>query len=85
MLQFSAQRVCLTRKLTSEELQEKCLLERQAAVLEFFEEFYAGFTQLLLQLYIIIVALDEKQPYKARKCCCFMINYLNDSYATQIK
>lgn len=65
VLQFSAQRVCQTRSLTSDELEEKCLLERQAAVLEFFEEFYAGLTQLLLQLYIIIVALDEKQPYKA--------------------
>lgn len=65
VLQFSAQRVCQTRPLTAKELEEKSLLERQAAVLEFFAAFYAGLTQLLLQLYIIIVALDQKQPYKA--------------------
>lgn len=65
VLQFSAQRVCQTRKPTAKELEEKSLLDRQAAVLEFFAAFYAGLTQLLLQLYIIIVALDQKQPYKA--------------------
>ncbi|XP_054720022.1 uncharacterized protein LOC129229687 [Uloborus diversus] len=65
VLQFSAQRVCQTRPLTPDELEEKSLLERQAAVLEFFENFYAGLTQILLQLYIIITSLDQKSQYKA--------------------
>ncbi|XP_035214468.1 uncharacterized protein LOC118188199 [Stegodyphus dumicola] len=65
VLQFSAQRICQIRPLTEQELEEKSHLERQAAVLEFFEEFYAGLTQILLQLYIIITSLDEKVEYKA--------------------
>ncbi|GFS65818.1 XK-related protein [Nephila pilipes] len=65
VLQFSAQRVCQKRPLTPDELDEKSVLERQAATLEFFEEFYAGLTQILLQLYIIIISLDGKTEYKA--------------------
>lgn len=65
LLHFSAQRVCLRRKLTHSEMEEKSILQRQAAVLEFFEEFYAGFIQLLLQLYIIITSLDKNIDSKA--------------------
>ncbi|XP_055943460.1 uncharacterized protein LOC129973102 isoform X2 [Argiope bruennichi] len=65
VLQFSAQRVCQKRPLTPDELEEKSLLERQAQALEFFEEFYAGLIQILLQLYIIITSLDGNTEYKA--------------------
>ncbi|GBM11835.1 hypothetical protein AVEN_26764-1 [Araneus ventricosus] len=65
VLQFSAQRVCQKRPLTPDELEEKSLLERQAQALEFFEEFYAGLIQMLLQLYIIINSLDGHMEYKA--------------------
>lgn len=65
VLHFSAQRICQRRKLTPDETEEKSFLERQASVLEFFEEFYAGFIQLLLQLYIIIVSLDKNIDSKA--------------------
>ncbi|GIY88888.1 XK-related protein [Caerostris darwini] len=65
VLQFSAQRVCQKRPLTPDELEEKSHLERQAQALEFFEEFYAGLIQILLQLYIIIISLDGKVEYKA--------------------
>uniref|UniRef100_A0A2L2YGK8 XK-related protein n=1 Tax=Parasteatoda tepidariorum TaxID=114398 RepID=A0A2L2YGK8_PARTP len=65
VLQFSAQRICNKRPLTENELEEKSFLERQAAVLEFFEEFYAGLIQMILQLYIIILSLDTKVEYKA--------------------
>lgn len=67
VLQFSAQRVCQRRVLTRDELAEKSLLDRNAATLEFFEEFYAGLTQLLLQLYIIVKCLDKKIEYQARE------------------
>ncbi|KAG8197991.1 hypothetical protein JTE90_029385 [Oedothorax gibbosus] len=65
VMNFSASRVCQRRPLTPDELIEKSSLDRRAAVLEFFEEFYAGLTQLLLQLYIIVRCLDKNMEYQA--------------------
>lgn len=35
------------------------LLNRNAEVLEFFEDFYAGFLQILLQLYILSMQVNN--------------------------
>lgn len=54
LLYFSAQRVCHFRPLKPEELEYKQNLKRDADVLEFFVNLYAGFLQLLLQLYLVM-------------------------------
>ena len=35
------------------------ILQRNAEVLEFFEDFYAGFLQILLQLYILSMQVNN--------------------------
>ncbi|RWS10159.1 hypothetical protein B4U79_12785 [Dinothrombium tinctorium] len=54
MLYFTAQRACQWRKPAKEEREEIKSLERNAEILEFFEDFYSGFLQLLLQIYILL-------------------------------
>ncbi|XP_023229907.1 uncharacterized protein LOC111630116 [Centruroides sculpturatus] len=59
VLGFSTQRICQRKGLSEDEKKEYNLIEHQAMVLEFFEDFFAGFIQLALQLYIIIMSLDD--------------------------
>ncbi|RWS27165.1 hypothetical protein B4U80_07086 [Leptotrombidium deliense] len=60
VLYFSAQRVCFWRKPNVDEKNDMQQMERSAETLEFFEDFYAGFIQIVLQLYIIIGSLQWK-------------------------
>lgn len=65
VLQFTSQRICAGREPTSEEGEAVKTLNRQASVLEFFEQFYAGFLQLALQLYILgltLISADNREP-----------------------
>lgn len=59
VLDFSAQRIYKRRALTKDETKDHNFIEHQAKVLEFFEDFFAGFIQLILQIYIIILSLDD--------------------------
>ncbi|RWS02339.1 hypothetical protein B4U79_14753, partial [Dinothrombium tinctorium] len=61
VLYFAAQRVCFWRKPTGDEKQDMMQMERSAETLEFFEDFYAGFIQILLQFHIIFSSLST--PY----------------------
>jgi len=54
LLYFSAQRICDFRKLNEEEENDLIVMRRNANVLEFFQNFYAGFIQILLQTYIFM-------------------------------
>ena len=54
LLYFSAQRICDFRKLNEDEENDLILMKRNANVLEFFQNFYAGFIQILLQTYIFM-------------------------------
>ncbi|KAI1289178.1 hypothetical protein HDE_08565 [Halotydeus destructor] len=54
VLHFAAQRACMWRTPDQDEEQEQQAMERAADVLEFFEDFYAGFLQIFLQFYIYL-------------------------------
>ena len=54
VLHFAAQRVCQWRQPTKDEQQDLQTIQRNAEILEFFEDIYAGFLQILLQLYIFL-------------------------------
>ncbi|RWS20278.1 hypothetical protein B4U80_07668, partial [Leptotrombidium deliense] len=60
VLYFSAQRICFWRKPNVDESNDMQQMERSAETLEFFADFYAGFIQILLQLYIIIGCIQWK-------------------------
>lgn len=53
MLAFSADKVCQYRKLEPKEQQELSRIKQETFVFEFFEDFYSGFIQLLLQLHFV--------------------------------
>ena len=53
------------RDSTKEEKIQISNLNKEAEVLEFFEDVYAGFLQLLLQLYIFAITFDfERNDFK---------------------
>lgn len=52
VLHFAAQRVCMWRPPDKQEDQDLQTMKRNAEVLEFFEDLYAGFIQILLQVYL---------------------------------
>lgn len=60
VLHYSAQRVCAFRPPTKSENQELQSMERHAEILEFFEDLYAGFLQILLQVYLILLHPDVR-------------------------
>lgn len=54
VLYYAAQRVCHCRPPNQEEIKEMKCLKTTAQVMEFFEDFYAGFLQIIMQLYILL-------------------------------
>uniref|UniRef100_T1K3B2 XK-related protein n=1 Tax=Tetranychus urticae TaxID=32264 RepID=T1K3B2_TETUR len=64
VLHFTAQRVCNWRSPYEEESQNLEQLKMSADVLEFFEDFYAGFLQILLQIYIFLGTVDWIDSHK---------------------
>ncbi|KAM7314019.1 uncharacterized protein ISCGN_003804 [Ixodes scapularis] len=65
VLHFAAQRVCSCLGPTKAEQVRLRTLKRDTFVLEFFEDFYAGFVQVLLQVYLIILFLSSNNPSNA--------------------
>ena len=67
-LYFSSQKLCSFRSVKSEEKETITELQRKAEILEFFEDFYAGFLQIILQLYIFALTLNNlADPKSLRK------------------
>ncbi|XP_076346699.1 uncharacterized protein LOC143244966 isoform X2 [Tachypleus tridentatus] len=60
VLNFVVPRVCPVRTPNKEELKTTNELERNALVLQFFLDFYSGFLQVVLQLYILVSYFDGK-------------------------
>ena len=54
VLHFAAQRVCMWRAPDKQEVQDLQTMKRNAEILEFFEDVYAGFLQILLQIYLCL-------------------------------
>ncbi|XP_064471184.1 uncharacterized protein LOC135385659 [Ornithodoros turicata] len=65
VLHYAAQRVCRCGPPSKVEHSRIRTLERETFVLEFFEDFYAGFVQILLQVYLIVLFLNSSQPSNA--------------------
>ncbi|OQR68841.1 hypothetical protein BIW11_01947 [Tropilaelaps mercedesae] len=64
MLAFSADKVCQWRRLDTQEQEEISKIKQDTFVLEFFEDFYSGFVQLLLQLHFIsAMAANNNSDY----------------------
>lgn len=65
VLHYSAQRVCAWRAPSTQETHELHAMQRNAEILEFFEDLYAGFLQILLQVYLILLTtgVASKTPY----------------------
>ncbi|XP_054156746.1 uncharacterized protein LOC128955130 [Oppia nitens] len=66
VLHFVAQRICMCRSAHSEEREDIVSMQRNAEVLEFFEDFYAGFLQILLQLYILFLQLAKTENFTTK-------------------
>ncbi|KAH9383148.1 hypothetical protein HPB48_023883 [Haemaphysalis longicornis] len=67
VLHFAAQRVCSCTSPTKKEMSRLRSLKRETFVLEFFEDFYAGFIQILLQLYLVVLFINSNETSKARE------------------
>lgn len=65
VLHFAAQRVCSCTSPTKKEMSRLRSLKRETFVLEFFEDFYAGFIQILLQLYLVVLFINSDETSKA--------------------
>ncbi|XP_077525545.1 uncharacterized protein LOC144136794 [Amblyomma americanum] len=65
VLHFAAQRVCSCLSPSKGEMVRLRTLKRETFVLEFFEDFYAGFIQILLQLYLVVLFLNADQTSNA--------------------
>lgn len=65
VLHFAAQRVCSCLSPSKGEMVRLRTLKRETFVLEFFEDFYAGFIQILLQLYLVVLFLNADQTSHA--------------------
>ena len=53
----------MCRSPKPEEQEDIQSMQRNAEVLEFFEDFYAGFLQILLQLYILMLQLAKTENF----------------------
>ncbi|KAL1441709.1 hypothetical protein MTO96_008426 [Rhipicephalus appendiculatus] len=65
VLHFAAQRVCSCISPSKGEMVRLRTLKRETFVLEFFEDFYAGFIQILLQLYLIVLFINSDHTSQA--------------------
>jgi hypothetical protein len=54
----------MCRAPQSNEKEDIASMQRNAEVLEFFEDFYAGFLQILLQLYILMLQIEQELQTK---------------------
>lgn len=59
-LYFGSQLLCSFRAPNKDEKNTYSLLIKDAETLEFFEDFYAGFLQLIFQLFILSSQLNQK-------------------------
>jgi hypothetical protein len=57
----------MCRAPQSNEKEDIASMQRNAEVLEFFEDFYAGFLQILLQLYILMLQIEQELQTKLRE------------------
>lgn len=64
VLYFAAQRVCHCRSPNEKEVQEIKSLQMSAEVLEFFEDFYSGFLQIIMQIYILLGTVEWMDSHK---------------------
>ncbi|CAG2122532.1 unnamed protein product, partial [Medioppia subpectinata] len=56
----------MCRSPKTEEQEDIVSMQRNAEVLEFFEDFYAGFLQILLQLYILLLQLAKTDGFETK-------------------
>ena len=68
VLHFVSERICMCRSPKPEEQEDIQSMQRNAEVLEFFEDFYAGFLQILLQLYILMLQLAKTENFQTQLC-----------------
>ncbi|XP_027194563.2 uncharacterized protein LOC113789247 [Dermatophagoides pteronyssinus] len=62
-LYFSSQNLCSFRPAKSDEKENLLFVNRNAETLEFFEDFYAGFIQVVMQIYILSVETNNKYSF----------------------
>jgi len=67
VLHFVTQKVGILREPQPEERKKISSMKQKAEVLEYFEDFYAGFLQILLQLYVLMLEIDRKFENKFSK------------------
>jgi hypothetical protein len=67
VLHFVTQKVGILRKPRPDERKVISSMKQKAEVLEYFEDFYAGFLQILLQLYVLMLEIDRKFENKFSK------------------
>lgn len=70
-LYFASQRICHWRPPTEEETQEMKVNIRNAELLEFFEDLYAGLLQMVLQIYLVLLQYNfiSEAPEVPPKIC----------------
>lgn len=76
-LYFTCQRLCPLQLVKEDDKKILFTLERNAETLEFFENFYAGTLQVLLQLYILSLQFNlnnDKDGDLFRKCFVIVID-----------
>ncbi|KAH7642239.1 xk-related domain containing protein [Dermatophagoides farinae] len=62
-LYFSSQNLCSFRQAKDDEKENFFFVNRNAETLEFFEDFYAGFIQVVMQIYILSVETNNKYSF----------------------
>lgn len=76
-LYFSSQNLCSFRPAKSDEKENLLFVNRNAETLEFFEDFYAGFIQVVMQIYILSVETNNKYSFSnilfKKKFCIILI------------
>ncbi len=65
----------MCRAPQNNEKEDIASMQRNAEVLEFFEDFYAGFLQILLQLYILMLQIEQEFQTKLRE---FETNFMQN-------
>jgi len=70
LLHFASLRVCQWRKPNTAEHEEIKSMRMHAELLEFFEDFYSGFLQILLQLYLAVGSASwfEGERFSVKPC-----------------
>ncbi|OTF71532.1 XK-related domain containing protein [Euroglyphus maynei] len=62
-LYFSSQNLCSFRPAKENEKENLSFVNRNAETLEFFEDFYAGFIQVAMQIYILSIGTNNKYSF----------------------